>query len=288
MRRILIYVGAILLGVWSLIPIYYMVTVSFMYRVEAYSVPAHLIPQLPTLNNYLRALEFSAFNVLTGNTEGSAGYPVRSSLLNSGIVSAIVTLATLAVASPAGYVLGRLRLPRKNGIILGLLGSRTLPPVAIIVPFYIIGLQLGLVGNLPGLAIMYLSITLPLMTWVLMGVFASLPLETERAARIDGCTRWGAITKVVFPMARPGLTAVGLLTFLLVYNEFLFAWILVQGTGAQTLQLTLGSMWFMIGELNIMAAANALGLILPVIIAIVFQKYITQLKIVDPVSIVTQ
>jgi multiple sugar transport system permease protein len=153
------------------------------------------------------------------------------------------------------------------------------------VSFYILGQSLGLVGTVHGLVIMNLTVTLPIMTWVLMGVFASLPVEVERAARVDGCSRLQALRLVVFPMALPGITAVGLLTFLLVYNEFLFSWILVQGTPAQTLQPTLASMWFMIGELNIMAAANSLGLIVPIAIAIIFQRYITQLRIVDPVSV---
>jgi multiple sugar transport system permease protein len=86
------------------------------------------------------------------------------------------------------------------------------------VSFYILGQSLGLVGTVHGLVIMNLTVTLPIMTWVLMGVFASLPVEVERAARVDGCSRLQALRLVVFPMALPGITAVGLLTFLLVYN----------------------------------------------------------------------
>jgi multiple sugar transport system permease protein len=233
-------------------------------------------------------LDFSAYNVLNGKLEGPSGFPVRSSLVNSFVVAGAASLITVAVASPAGYALGRLRIPKKNLLLLGLLGSRTLPPISIIVPFYIIGISLGLVGVLHGLIIMNLSVTLPIMTWVLMGVFASLPRDAENAARIDGCTRLQAMRYVVFPMARSGITAVGLLAFLMVYNEFLFSWILVQGTPAQTLQPTLASMWFMIGELNLMAAANGLGLLVPIVIALAFQRYITQLRLVDPVSMVLE
>jgi len=285
-KRVAIYVCCVLLGVWSLVPLYWMANLSFMYHPEAYVSPAHLYPHMPTFSNYLRALGFSAYNEITGEIQGPAGYPVREALVNSAATALVVAALTVLITSPAGYVLARLRLPRKNLLLMGLVGTRTLPPISIIVPFYIIGLSLGLVGNMPGLIIMYLSITLPLMTWVLMGFFASLPVETERAARIDGCTRWQTLTKVVFPMSLSGITAVGLLTFLMIYNEFLFAWILVQGSPAGTIQPVLASMWFMIGELNIMAAANVAGLIIPIIVCVIFQRYIMQLKIVDPVSAV--
>jgi len=283
-----IYVCCVLLGLWSLVPLYWMANLSFMYHPEAYHSPAHLYPYLPTFSNYLRALGFSAYNAITGEIQGPAGYPVREGLINSAVTALSVAVVTVLIASPAGYVLARLRLPRKNYLLMGLVGTRTLPPISIIVPFYVIGLSLGLIGTQVGLIIMYMSITLPLMTWVLMGFFASLPVETERAARIDGCTRWQTLIKVVFPMSLSGITAVGLLTFLMMYNEFLFAWILVQGTPAGTIQPILASMWFMIGELNIMAAANMTGLIIPIIVCIIFQRYIMQLKIVDPVSVVIQ
>lgn len=285
-KNITIIIGCLLLILWTLIPIYWLFNISFMYHAEAYTSPAHFFPEKPTISNYLRSLGFSAYNELSGRIEGPAGYPVKEGLINSAIVAIVVAIITVIIASPAGYALGRLKLPRKNLLLILLLGSRTLPPVAVLIPFYIIGLKLGLVGNIFGLIIMHLSITLPLMTWILMGFFASLPIEIEKASRIDGCTRWQSLLYVVFPMALPGIVAIGLLSFLTSYNEYLFAWIFTQGTSAVTLQPVLATMWFMIGELNIMAAANAMGLIVPIITCILFQKYIIRLRIVDPVSIV--
>lgn len=285
-RKVIIAIGCFFLILWTLSPIYWLFNISFMYHAEAYTSPAHFFPEKPTMSNYLRSLGYSAYNELSGRVEGPAGYPVKEGLINSTIVAITVAIITVIIASPAGYVMGRLKLPRKNLLLILLLGSRTLPPVAVLIPFYVIGLKLGLIGNIFGLIIMHLSITIPLMTWVLMGFFASLPIDIERASRIDGCNRWQSLLYVIFPMALPGIVAIGLLSFLISYNEYLFAWIFTQGTPATTLQPVLATMWFMIGELNIMAAANAMGLIVPIIVCILFQKYIMRLRIVDPVSIV--
>lgn len=284
-KSIAIIFFSIVFALWALVPIYYLVEASFMYRVELTAMPVPIIPPVPTLINYLSDLGYSAYNVYTHTVQGPAGYPVLTGLVNSAVVASAVAVITVAVASPAGYVFGRLPMPRKGALLVVLLSTRTLPPIAIIVPFYIIGAKIGLLGNLPGLTVVYMSVTLPLMAWVLMGVFSALPKETERQARVDGCSRWQALFQVVFPMARSGMVAVGVLTFLLIYNDFLFSWIFVQGTPATTVQPVFASMWFMIGQPNLMAAGNTLGLIVPIAVVIIFQRYITRLKLVDPVSV---
>jgi multiple sugar transport system permease protein len=284
-KRIWVYIFSLIFGFWTLLPFYYLIESSFMYRVEISAMPVPLFPPVPTLSNYLKDLGFSAYNVFTHAIEGPAGYPIVRGLTNSAIAAGVVAILTIAVAAPAGYVFGRLQMPHKNVLLVALLSTRTLPPIAIIVPFYILGAAIGLLGNLPGLIVVYMSVTLPMMAWVLMGVFASLPRETELQARVDGCSRWQALFRVVFRMAASGMTAVGVLTFLLIYNDYIFSWIFVQGTPATTIQPVFASMWFMIGQPNLMAAGNAVGLIVPVIVVIFFQRYITRLNLVDPTTV---
>jgi multiple sugar transport system permease protein len=143
-------------------------------------------------------------------------------------------------------------------------------------------------GTLQGLIIIYLSITIPIISWVLMGYFATLPIETERAARIDGCTRLQALRRVTIPMASAGIGTVGALTFLMSWNEFLFAWLLTAGTPAQTLPPVFPAMLFHIIDNTGLAAAAIISLIPPIIIALIFGRFIVRLRIVDPVTTMGQ
>jgi multiple sugar transport system permease protein len=117
-----------------------------------------------------------------------------------------------------------------------------------------------------------------------MGFFATLPVEIEKSARIDGCTRVQAILRVVLPMSMSGIAAMAILTFLLSWNEFLFSWILASGTPASTLPPVLPAMLFMIFDHTALFATCILSVIPPIIIAIFFQRYIVRLKIVDPLT----
>jgi multiple sugar transport system permease protein len=272
---------------WSLVPILYLLDISLMWPVEIFTVPTHLVPYNPTLNNYLNSVGIPTVNPYTGVMSAAGLAPlIRLGIMNSGMIALIVTIITLAVAAPAGYVLGRYNLPHKNKLLFLLVGSRSLPPVTILVPYYFFFAILGLHGTILGMVIAYLGITLPIVTWILMGFFGTLPVETEKAARVDGMSRTQALIRVVIPMAAPGIGATGIMTFLISWNEYVFAWVLASGTPAQTLPATIGSMFMQWAEINIMAASVMIGMVIPIAIAIFFQRYITQLRIVDPVTVV--
>jgi multiple sugar transport system permease protein len=288
MRKSFLIIGVVFIALWSLIPIYWALNLSLMYHFEVYSTPAHLLPEYITLYNYLRSLGFNAHNPFTGKDDPPVGYPIKESLINSFVVAAMVSIFTIFIATPAGYALGRYKARHTNILITLLLGSRTLPPVSILIPLYIIGLRYGLIGTIYGIVIMHLAIMLPLATWILMGFFSVFPSEVEKAARIDGATRLQALVYVVIPTARPALISVGLISFLFSYNEFLFSWVFTSGTPVQTIQPTIASMWFMIGEVNIMAAGTILSLIAPIVIALLFQRYIVQVRLVDPYALTVE
>jgi multiple sugar transport system permease protein len=160
----------------------------------------------------------------------------------------------------------------------------------VIIPYFVLFAAIGLVGTHFGLILIYMTGVVPLLTWVLMGYFGSLPVEIERAARVDGCSRLGALWYVMIPMAAPGIAAAFIIAFLMAWNELLFAMILVGGSPAETLSpAILGLSPNMPGFRTIFvmfAAASMLSTLPPLVLALIFQRYITGLNIADPVTVV--
>lgn len=283
-RKATLYILVILIAIWSLVPIYFIFRMSLMYDREIASVPLHFIPEEPTLNNFKRILGFPV-NTPYGDL-GPSGYSrdVKQGIVNSLFVAIPITLITLAIASPVGYAFGRYAFRAKNGLLFTMLGSRALPPISIVVPYLMLFTVIGLFGTIPGLILITLSITIPIASWILMGFFATLPREIEKAARVDGCSRLGAFRKVILPMAVSGIAAVGVLCFLLSWNEFLYAWLLSAGTPAQTITPVPPKMIFLLIWYSELSSTVVISLIPPIIIALLFERYITKLKIVDPVT----
>jgi multiple sugar transport system permease protein len=274
----------ILFVVWSFLPVYYVVRMSFMYNREISAVPGHLIPEMPTVTNYQRVFGF------TVNTPYGIGRPsvyseaIVRGLLNSVYVAIPVTLITLLISIPTAYSFGRYRFRLKKGLLFGILFSRSVPPVSIIIPFFMLFMIIGLKGTIPGLIIAHLGVTLPISIWIMIGFFANLPREVESAARIDGCSRVGALTSVVVPMASSGIAAVGIFAFLTSWNEFLMAWILNTGTPYATLPVVVPEMVQFLLYINELAVVTVISLLPPILIVLVLERYIVSLRIVDPVS----
>jgi len=131
---------------------------------------------------------------------------------------------------------------------------------------------------------MYFLTIVPFISWILTGYFASLPIEIERASRIDGCTRTSSFRRVILPMAAPGVAAGFLISFIMCYNEYLFAMILTMGTEGATLPALLAGLFSHGTVMPLMSALVTIAMIPPVVLALIFQRYITQLRIVDPVT----
>ncbi len=282
-RKALIYGGAFLLLLWTFVPIYWLLNLSFMYNVEMLSVPTHYYPHDFTWSNFLRL-----FNRSSVGPDGAELLPiphgdfVRRGLVNSAIVASVVTPLTLLFALPTAYVLGRFTFPHRNKLLLAILLSRAYPAVAAIIPIYRLTQTLGLRGSRHGLVIVYLSITVPLVVWIMLGFFNSLPRSIEAAARVDGYTRFQAFYKVVLRVAIPGIAACAIITFLSVWNDFLFAFLVATGSPALTFPPTLSNMFFQYFYPTEAAAATVLGMLPVALVAFVFQRWIRQLNLVDP------
>jgi len=235
--------------------------------------------------NYLRILGVDDIVGYGGKVYGPSGHAdlVINGLRNSLIIASVTALISMLLGLPVAYAMGRLNFRYKNTLLFGILFSRSYPPIAIVIPFFILTQRLGLRGTYHGMILMYLSVTVPLVVWIMMGFFASLPRTAEREARVDGCSRFGAFYRVMLPMSWSGVAASAIIAFMFAWNEFVFAYILSAGTKVQTLPATIAGMFFQaFGEPGELTGAAFLGILPPLILAFVFQRRIRQLNIVDP------
>jgi multiple sugar transport system permease protein len=200
-----------------------------------------------------------------------------ASLRNSILVSSIVTAVSLGLSIPAAYGLTRLRAPGGKSVLVAVLSSQFFPPMIFFVPFYIILSKFHLLNTIPGLVFAYLSVTLPICTWMVATTFRNIPRELEEAAKVDGCGDIKTIFEVVLRMSLPGIITAGLFAFVLAWQEYIFALLYTTTTAAQTAPVI---MFFYLGQHQIdygrlMAAAVLLSL--PVIFPFAFmQRYFRQ------------
>ena len=166
-----------------------------------------------------------------------------TALRNSLIVGLVVAVVTTFVAAPAAYSLSRFDYRGRNLFSLMILGTQTLPAVAILVPLVVIVRQLGLTNTLTALIVIHLALGLPIAVWMLKGYIDAIPRDLEEAAMVDGTGRFGALVRVVLPLIRPALVAVGTFAFVLSWGEFVIALAIVSKAEVRTLPLALQSLF---------------------------------------------
>jgi multiple sugar transport system permease protein len=284
------WVSVALVAAWTLVPIAVMVWASLMPLNALIDRGLLQWPSGMSFANYKAILGIASINAVFG---GQA-VPVARGFFNSTVVAVPVAVIGTAMAVIGGYAFGRFRFPFKNTLLFVLLSVRVLPPIAVLIPYFVILSALHLVGTYASLVVTYLTAVVPLMTWMLMGYFASLPLEIERAARIDGCGRLRALWNVTIPMAMPGIAAAFVVAFLTAWNELLFGVVLTGGTAKQTLSpalLAFSPTMPSTGAANLgmtlFAAGSVLSTVPPLILALLLQRYITRLNVTDPVTSVS-
>lgn len=195
------------------------------------------------------------------------------SLLNSFIVALLTTVLCLTFASAAAFALGKLPMRGKTVLLAAALGASTFPPIATVSPLFLIIRSLGLRDTLLALVLTNTTFALPLALWVLTSFFKALPDDLYRAARIDGCTPFQAFTRVLLPLAAPGLITTGLLVFVFSWNEFLYALTFVPSPDKRTVPVAIALFaaehaepWTQI------AAASVLATLPLLILTLVFQR----------------
>lgn len=197
---------AILVFLW-------MLSLSLKSELENSSYPPIFIPRAPTLENFVNVMERSRFFLY---------------LWNSIIVSGVSTLAALVLGVPAGYGIAR---ARAHGLAAFVLVSRITPGLSYLIPMFILFRYLDLLGSLLPMIIIHMVITLPIVIWVMVGFFETLPPDLEEAATIDGCNMWQAFWHVALPLSRAGITVASILSFIFSWNNFVFGVVL---TGRET------------------------------------------------------
>jgi multiple sugar transport system permease protein len=199
----------------------------------------------------------------------SAASLVLPGLRNSLIVAIPVALINVIIAAPAGYAFGRLRFRGRHALALAMLCTQMLPSLVLVLPFFVLLRHVGLTNSLVGVAIADLSITLPFTIWIVSNAVLDVPIELERAARVDGLSRLGSIFRVAIPLAKSGLRTAGLFAFLFSWNDLIFPLILIVSPSLVMIQPAIAGMYGQIAySFGPMAAAAILAIIPPLIIAI--------------------
>jgi len=237
---------------------FWMLSMSFKTQVEITSPTPSLWPAAPTTQWYADLL---------------LRMPFARYFLNSLLVALVSTGAGLLFGLPAAYAIARWQLGGYSTLILI---TRIIPAISYLIPWFIVAKRVGLGDSLVVITLLHLTVTLPLIVWIMIGFFEALPKELEQAATVDGCTVWQAFRIVAVPLVQPGIVAAGILAFISSWNNFLFAAVLA-GPNSQTLPVVIYNLLsFEQANWGPLAAGAAL-VSLPIIFATVFfQRYLVQ------------
>ena len=251
--NIFTHLGVVIVLVVTLLPVLWLLLTSFKKPVDVYAMPPKVI-FLPTVENYVTL--FVERNFL-------------HYLSNSIVVSFFATLICVFLGSLVSYVLSRYRIKKKENIAFWILSLRMLPPIAVILPYYLLFRSIGLLDSRLSLILVDITITLPFSVWMMKGFFEEVPLDYEEAAMVDGCTRFQAFLRIILPLVRPGLAATAVFSLIFTWNEFLFALIL-SGEGAKTLPVGVTGFVTFEGVKWGLLAAGGIFIIAPILIASLF------------------
>jgi ABC-type glycerol-3-phosphate transport system permease component len=260
-RQMMLWVAAgLLVSVW-VFPVLWALLTSFKTERDVLAYPPVLL-FTPTLNNYREVL-FGPASILPN-------------LWSSLVVTCSATVLTMAFAIPAAYALARLRYPFKRASGFYVLVTQMLPPVGLVIPYYLALQRLGALDTYSGIVTIYLTFSLPFAIWLMVSYFEDVPYEMEEAALLDHAGRWGALWHVILPQVQGGIAVTTVFVFLNAWNEFMFAVVL---GGNNVRPVTVAMFNFISVEQTQWAkvAAGAMVAMAPVILlGLVAQKHIVK------------
>jgi multiple sugar transport system permease protein len=259
LSRFFIYVGLLIGLIYAFFPVLWMLFASLKSNTEIFSLPPRLLPEIFTLKSYI--------NIFLD--------PVKVRFfLNSYLVALCVTLLSLTVAILSGYSFSRHKFKLKKTLNLFIIATQTVPPITLLIPYFGIVVALRLYDTYLALILTYMVFTLPYAILMMTGYFNTLPKELDEAVMVDGGSNFFALWRVLVPNAVPGIVATGVYTFLLSWNEFLFALTLTKSTNMRTvpigIQLLMGQHAY---EWNEMMAMGILGSFPILVLYLVAQRY---------------
>ncbi|MFE6970427.1 carbohydrate ABC transporter permease [Isoptericola sp. NPDC057653] len=256
------HVVATVLVLGTVLPFLWMLVSSFKTPAELNGVDKRLLPSALFLGNYASLLDTNFVTYFR----------------NSVVVAAATTTVALLLAILAGYGFARFTFVGNRGMLLIVVAAQMFPAVMLATPLFVTVKTLGLLDSLTGLVVVYVSFALPFCIWLMRNYFLAVPVETEEAALIDGCTRFRALWRVVLPPALPGVMAAAVFTIIQVWEEFLYANTFIDTDAKRTLSVGLNSL---IGEFTTdwgrLLAAGVLVMIPVLLVFGYLQRYVTQI-----------
>ena len=269
-KRLVLYGLALLAALYLAVPFLWVALTSL--KPEREVSQSHWIPKEPTLENY--ALYFD-LNNRSAEIGAATARQFPRAIANSLIIGLAVALINLFFGSLAAYALARVDFKGNLLLMLFYLGSRSVPGVAIMIPMYLVVRSYGLLDTHLAVILAHSTFTLPFSVWILKGYFQTVPIELELAARVDGCSRMGALFRIFLPVTKPALAAVGIFAFIASWGEFLFALLFTSTLHAKTATvLTSDFAQETAVPFSLVAAGGILVVLLPIGIAFFFQRFI--------------
>lgn len=253
------YIIAVAVTLLFLFPVYWLFMISFKTPEEIFHVPPLWLPGQIQFNNYW--VLFKDGDVVA--------------ILNSLIVAGTSSVIAMVLGTFCAYSLARFNTGGEN-LAMWIISQRMIPPMAVVFPIFLIYVHFGMVDTFSGLILLYTAFNLPYVIWMMRGYIDDIPLELEESALVDGCTRWQVMWKVVFPMARSGLMATAVFTFVFAWNDFLFALIL---TRTEVITFPVQLTHYMGGQSNFWAKIAAMSVLgtLPIFVAVtIMQRYLVR------------
>jgi multiple sugar transport system permease protein len=224
----------VILSIWmifTLFPVAWLLMSSVKEPADVFAMPPKWI-FVPTLHNYEVVLGLVVPTELETVTEAQVGAgmsPFPRFLFNTVVIALGTTVLALSLGSAAAYALTRFFVRQRTGLLVGIMLTRLVPPIVLIIPIYVLWRALDLLDTHVGLILAYLTFALPFVIWMMRGFLLDIPVELEEAALIDGASRFQALRKIVLPLAAPGLAATAIFVILLAWNDFFYALILTSG-----------------------------------------------------------
>ena len=254
-----LYFGLLVGLLFACFPIFWMLSSSFKSNTEIFALPPTILPTLFTLEAYS-----SIF---------ADGQKLRY-FFNSYLVAFAVTTMTVFIALLTAYGFSRFHFFGKAGLKTMIISTQTIPPITLLIPFFGMVVSYGIYDTYWALILTYMAFTLPYAILLMTGYLNTLPRDLDEAVAVDGGTSWTALWRVIVPVSLPGIVATSVYTFLLCWNEFLFALTLTKTTDMRTvpigIQLLMGQHAF---EWNEMMAMSVLGSLPLMIVYLFAQKY---------------
>ena len=257
--RVLVLFALVLGALFAGFPVMWMLASSFKSNTEIFAYPPRLITD---------SFSFASYFAVFTNPE-----KVRF-FINSYLVSIMVTLFTLLVGILGGYSFSRYDFRFKKPLNMVIISVQAVPPITLLIPYFSLIVVLKLYNTYPALVLTYMVFTLPYAIIMMTGYFNTLPRQLDEAVKIDGGSSFVALWRVLVPISLPGIVSVGIYTFMLAWNEFLFALTLTKTTDMRTvpvgIQLLMGQHSY---EWNEMMAMSVLGSLPVLLLFLFFQRY---------------